>query len=177
MSFSWNLSPLLLIKGTDKGLILSSCYVVPTEIPTLRLREPTMSWTVFWSYVTAILTTLVVPQITAADGLIYNYGLDAASLLMGFHLQGQSRGESVPHLCRLHVHHGDLGLLLPVSYPLFPLGFTWFRLANYVDSFQPRNRQTNSRRNRSTLRIWSPQESMEGKFQSQWLLSNKRQIP
>jgi hypothetical protein len=45
----------------------NSAYVLPTEVPTSRLREPTMSWTTFWSYTTAIITTFAVPQITNAD--------------------------------------------------------------------------------------------------------------
>ncbi|KID91134.1 MFS transporter, SP family, general alpha glucoside:H+ symporter [Metarhizium guizhouense ARSEF 977] len=45
----------------------SIAYVLPTEVPTSRLRESTMAWTTFWSYTTAIITTFAVPQITNAD--------------------------------------------------------------------------------------------------------------
>jgi len=45
----------------------SLIYLLPTEIPTARLREPTVAWSLFWSYTTAILTTFAVPQITNSD--------------------------------------------------------------------------------------------------------------
>ena len=41
--------------------------LLPTEVPTARLREPTVSWTLFWSYVTAIVTTFAVPQLTGGN--------------------------------------------------------------------------------------------------------------
>lgn len=37
--------------------------LLPTELPSPKLREPTVGWSVFWSYVTAIVTTFVVPQL------------------------------------------------------------------------------------------------------------------
>jgi hypothetical protein len=46
---------------------VNRAYVLPTEIPTARLRETTVAWSVFWSYTTAIITTFAVPQITSAD--------------------------------------------------------------------------------------------------------------
>ncbi|KAH8802764.1 MFS transporter [Xylogone sp. PMI_703] len=71
------------LKTTPDGLALASlciifsfinsvsfqslAYLLPTEIPTARLREPTMAWSTFWSYTTAIITTFAVPQITSAD--------------------------------------------------------------------------------------------------------------
>ncbi|KAF4556996.1 Sugar (and other) transporter-like protein 57 [Elsinoe fawcettii] len=42
--------------------------VLPSEIPSLRLRSMTISYSVVCAYTTAVLTTFIVPQITAADG-------------------------------------------------------------------------------------------------------------
>lgn len=42
--------------------------VMPSEIPTTKLRSYTMSWTIAWAQTTAVITTIVVPQLTAADG-------------------------------------------------------------------------------------------------------------
>ncbi|KAK9436261.1 MFS transporter, SP family, general alpha glucoside:H+ symporter [Metarhizium brunneum] len=52
---------------TNATCFQSIAYVLPTEVPTSRLRESTMAWTTFWSYTTAIITTFAVPQITNAD--------------------------------------------------------------------------------------------------------------
>ena len=46
---------------------MNRAYVLPTEIPTARLSEPTVAWSVLWSYTTAIITTFAIPQITSAD--------------------------------------------------------------------------------------------------------------
>ncbi|KAK4942050.1 hypothetical protein LTR10_018086 [Elasticomyces elasticus] len=45
----------------------SLAYILPTEIPDAKLREPTMTWTIVWSYTTAIITTFALPQIVNAD--------------------------------------------------------------------------------------------------------------
>ncbi|PCG99811.1 Major facilitator superfamily domain, general substrate transporter [Penicillium occitanis (nom. inval.)] len=45
----------------------SLCYVLPTEIASPALREPTLAWAVFWSYITAVITTFAVPQLMNAD--------------------------------------------------------------------------------------------------------------
>ncbi|KIW99743.1 uncharacterized protein Z518_11156 [Rhinocladiella mackenziei CBS 650.93] len=60
---------------------LSLAFVLPTEIATTSLREPTMAWSLFWSYVTAVITTFAVPQITAADA--GNLGAKAAFIFGG----------------------------------------------------------------------------------------------
>ncbi len=62
-------------------LTLSRAFVLPTEIPTTALREPTVAWSVFWSYVTAIITTFAVPQLTAADAA--NLGAKTAFIFAG----------------------------------------------------------------------------------------------
>lgn len=42
--------------------------VMPSEIPTVKLRSYTMSYTIAWAQTTAVITTIVVPLLTAADG-------------------------------------------------------------------------------------------------------------
>lgn len=42
--------------------------VMPSEIPTIKLRSYTMSYTIAWAQTTAVITTIAVPQLTAADG-------------------------------------------------------------------------------------------------------------
>ncbi|KAJ9617077.1 hypothetical protein H2200_000798 [Cladophialophora chaetospira] len=59
----------------------SLAYLLPAEIPTPSLREPTMAWSTFWSYTTAVITTFAVPQITAADA--GNLGAKAAFIFGG----------------------------------------------------------------------------------------------
>ncbi|KIW18444.1 hypothetical protein PV08_02732 [Exophiala spinifera] len=59
----------------------SLSYLLPTEVSTAALREPTVSWAVFWSYATAIITTFAVPQITAPDA--GNLGVKTAFIFGG----------------------------------------------------------------------------------------------
>lgn len=42
--------------------------LLPTEIATVKLRNYTMSYTIAWCQTTAVITTFVVPQLTAATG-------------------------------------------------------------------------------------------------------------
>ncbi|KAF7558987.1 hypothetical protein G7046_g5164 [Stylonectria norvegica] len=56
-------------------------FVLPTEISALNLREPTMAWTTFWSYTTAIITTFAVPQIMSPDA--GNLGAKTAFIFAG----------------------------------------------------------------------------------------------
>lgn len=59
----------------------SVSVLLAAEIPTMTLREATMSWTIFWSYVTAIATTFAVPQITSPDA--GNLGAKTAFIFAG----------------------------------------------------------------------------------------------
>ncbi|ETI24719.1 hypothetical protein G647_04088 [Cladophialophora carrionii CBS 160.54] len=59
----------------------SLAFLLPAEIPTPSLREPTMAWSTFWSYCTAVITTFAVPQITAPDA--GNLGAQAAFIFGG----------------------------------------------------------------------------------------------
>ncbi|KEF52823.1 uncharacterized protein A1O9_11240 [Exophiala aquamarina CBS 119918] len=59
----------------------SVSVLLAAEIPTTALREATMSWTIFWSYVTAIVTTFAVPQITSPDA--GNLGAKTAFIFAG----------------------------------------------------------------------------------------------
>lgn len=52
--------------------------VMPAEIPTIKLRAYTMSYTIAWAQTTAVITTIAVPQLTAADGA----GLGAKTYLV-----------------------------------------------------------------------------------------------
>lgn len=49
---------------------------------TPALREPTVAWSLFWSYTTAIITTFAVPELTTADA--GNLGAKAAFVFAGF---------------------------------------------------------------------------------------------
>jgi sugar porter (SP) family MFS transporter len=46
----------------------SLSILLPAEIATPKLRNYTMSYTIAWAQTTAVITTFVVPQLTAADG-------------------------------------------------------------------------------------------------------------
>ncbi|KAK7702694.1 hypothetical protein SLS57_011245 [Botryosphaeria dothidea] len=52
--------------------------VMPSEIATIKLRSYTMSYTIAWAQTTAVITTIAVPQLTAADGA----GLGAKTYLI-----------------------------------------------------------------------------------------------
>ena len=65
---------------TDK-IFPARCYVLPTEIAAPSLREPTIAWSVFWSYVTAVITTFAVPQIMSPDA--GNLGVKTAFVFAG----------------------------------------------------------------------------------------------
>ncbi|EOD51388.1 putative sugar transporter protein [Neofusicoccum parvum] len=52
--------------------------VMPSEIATIKLRSYTMSYTIAWAQTTAVITTVAVPQLTAADGA----GLGAKTYLI-----------------------------------------------------------------------------------------------
>jgi len=55
--------------------------VLPAELATPSLREPTVAWAVFWSYVTSVITTFAVPQIMSADAA--NLGAKTAFIFAG----------------------------------------------------------------------------------------------
>lgn len=56
--------------------------LMPTEVPTAALREPSMTWTTFWSYVTAVITTFSIPQIIEPGA--GNLGAKAFLIFMAF---------------------------------------------------------------------------------------------
>jgi len=43
--------------------------LIPTEVPSAKLREATAAWSFFWLYVTAVATTFVVPRLTQTANL------------------------------------------------------------------------------------------------------------
>lgn len=55
--------------------------MLPTEIATPALREPTVAWSMFWSYVTAVITTFAVPQLTSPDAA--NLGAKTSFIFAG----------------------------------------------------------------------------------------------
>lgn len=55
--------------------------VLPTEVATPSLREPTMAWSIFWSYTTAVITTFAVPQLISPDAA--NLGAKSAFVFAG----------------------------------------------------------------------------------------------
>jgi MFS family permease len=59
----------------------SLAFLLPTEVATPALREPTVSWAIFWSYSTAIMTSFAVPQIISPDA--GNLGAKAAFIFGG----------------------------------------------------------------------------------------------
>lgn len=61
--------------------VLHSAFLLPTEVSVSALREPTVAWALFWSYVTAIITTFAVPQITSPEA--GNLGVKAAFIFGG----------------------------------------------------------------------------------------------
>ncbi|KIX03489.1 uncharacterized protein Z518_07042 [Rhinocladiella mackenziei CBS 650.93] len=63
------LASLFIIFGFFNALVFQSLLLLlPAELPSARLREATASWSMFWSYVTAIVTTFVIPHITEHIG-------------------------------------------------------------------------------------------------------------
>ncbi|ORX36968.1 MFS transporter [Kockovaella imperatae] len=65
------LAALCIVFGFVNSMSFSSlAFLLPTEIPTARLREATLSWTLFWSYVTAIVTTFAVPQLASGPPML-----------------------------------------------------------------------------------------------------------
>ncbi|CEH11805.1 sucrose transporter [Ceraceosorus bombacis] len=57
------------------GSFYPCSLLMPAEIPTQRLRGPTLAYAIGWGQLTAVITTLAVPEITAADG--HNLGAKA----------------------------------------------------------------------------------------------------
>lgn len=59
----------------------SLSWVIQTEIAVLHLREKSVGWSQFWSYITAIVTSFVVPRLANPDGL--NLGARVAYIFAG----------------------------------------------------------------------------------------------
>jgi hypothetical protein len=62
-------------------IFIARSLVLPTELSTLSLREPTVAWSVFWSYVTAVITTFAVPQLMSPDAA--NLGAKTSFIFAG----------------------------------------------------------------------------------------------
>ncbi|KEF54741.1 uncharacterized protein A1O9_09183 [Exophiala aquamarina CBS 119918] len=59
----------------------SLSWVIQTEIAVLHLREKSVGWSQFWSYIAAIVTSFVVPRLANPDGL--NLGARVAYIFAG----------------------------------------------------------------------------------------------
>lgn len=59
----------------------SLSWLIQTEVAVLHLREKSVGWSQFWSYITAIVTSFTVPRLANADGL--NLGARVAYIFAG----------------------------------------------------------------------------------------------
>lgn len=59
-------------------------FLLPVELPTMNLREPTIAWTQFWTTVTSFAVHSTVPQMIAANA--GNLGAKAAFVFGGCNL-------------------------------------------------------------------------------------------
>lgn len=90
----------------------SISLLMPAEIPTERLRNPTMTHAIGCGQLTAILTTLVVPLITAEDAanlgakayLIFG-GLMAAIVVLAALLLPETKGRTSLEIDELYARH------------------------------------------------------------------------
>ncbi|PWN97619.1 general substrate transporter [Tilletiopsis washingtonensis] len=87
----------------------SISLLLPSEIPTQRLRNPTLSYAVGWGQTTAVITTFAVPQLTSADGanlgaktyLIFA-GCVLCVFVMSIFLLPETAGRSFPEIDELY---------------------------------------------------------------------------
>ena len=87
----------------------SISLLMPSELPTQRLRDYTMSYAIGWGQATAVVTTLAVPQITAADAgnlsakayLIFG-GCMLVITILAFFLLPETKGRSFVEVDELY---------------------------------------------------------------------------
>ncbi|CCF47981.1 hypothetical protein NDA11_004122 [Ustilago hordei] len=90
----------------------SISLLMPSELPTQRLRNYTMSYAIGWGQLTAVVTTLSLPQITAADAgdlaaksyLIFG-GCMLVITILAFFLLPETRGRTFFEIDQLYVNH------------------------------------------------------------------------
>ncbi|EST05888.1 General substrate transporter [Kalmanozyma brasiliensis GHG001] len=89
----------------------SISLLMPSELPTQRLRNYTMSYAVGWGQATAVVTTLALPQITASDAgnlaakayLIFG-GCMLVITVLAFFLLPETRGKTFLEIDQLYAH-------------------------------------------------------------------------
>lgn len=87
----------------------SISLLMPSELPTQRLRNYTMSYAIGWGQATAVVTTLALPQITASDAgnlaakayLIFG-GCMFVITILAFFLLPETRGRSFFEIDQLY---------------------------------------------------------------------------
>ncbi|KIS69856.1 uncharacterized protein UMAG_02374 [Mycosarcoma maydis] len=87
----------------------SISLLMPSELPTQRLRNYTMSYAIGWGQATAVVTTLVLPQITATDAgnlaakayLIFG-GCMLVITILAFFLLPETRGRTFFEIDQLY---------------------------------------------------------------------------
>lgn len=90
----------------------SISLLMPSELPTQRLRNYTMSYAIGWGQATAVVTTLALPQITASDAgnlaakayLIFG-GCMLVITILAFFLLPETRGRTFFEIDQLYTHH------------------------------------------------------------------------
>ncbi|SJX66101.1 related to monosaccharide transporter [Sporisorium reilianum f. sp. reilianum] len=89
----------------------SISLLMPSELPTQRLRNYTMSYAIGWGQATAVVTTLALPQITASDAgnlaakayLIFG-GCMLVITILAFFLLPETRGRTFFEIDQLYTH-------------------------------------------------------------------------
>ncbi|ETS62565.1 sucrose transporter [Moesziomyces aphidis] len=87
----------------------SISLLMPSELPTQRLRNYTMSYAIGWGQATAVVTTLALPQITASDAgnlaakayLIFG-GCMLVITILAFFLLPETRGRTFVEIDQLY---------------------------------------------------------------------------
>ncbi|PWY98806.1 general substrate transporter [Testicularia cyperi] len=90
----------------------SISLLMPSELPTQRLRNYTMSYAIGWGQATAVITTLALPQITASDAgnlsakayLIFG-GCMLVVTILAFFLLPETRGRTFFEIDQLYNNH------------------------------------------------------------------------
>ncbi|KAK9482115.1 general substrate transporter [Lipomyces starkeyi] len=91
------------------GSFYALSMVVPSEVATVRLRNHTMSYTVGWCQITAVITTLAVPQITSAGAgnlgakayLVFG-GCMACIIIFTFFMIPETKGLTFPQIDEMY---------------------------------------------------------------------------
>ncbi|EHY55537.1 hypothetical protein HRR83_009468 [Exophiala dermatitidis] len=85
----------------------SIMLLAPSELSSVTLREASFAWAVFWMYVTAIIATFVVPQLTQAANLAaradYIFaGCTLVTIVVTYFFLPETRGRSLAEIDHLY---------------------------------------------------------------------------